>query len=181
MLHLKRIFPDSLTLELKLSESLTQQLWQISRLCARFWNYALERFTQQEAGSPAPDLQELKNHPDFRLVPLSSLQRVLDNLQEAFDQYHQAQQDYAASRRADRMALPGTYPENQFFPLFFSQDFLHLEAEESCLKLRYGDRWIDLELPQGNYQKIHSILIMYHPDSERFAYELNPILEDIRD
>ena len=182
-MQLKRVFPDSLTLEIDPEPQIVDKLWDISRQCARLWDLALEERRRQpeSPGTREKTLQHLiAENPDLATPARSVYERVLWSLDEAFEQYRQAEEHFNAGRRGDMPAPPGPHPETVFFPLFFSKEFIRLD-QPNCLELAYGDEWIPLQLPKGDYHKAEQVLIMYQPDRKHFEVELNPILVDIRD
>lgn len=185
-MHLKRVFPDSLTIEIDFDSALSERLWEMSRLCVRIWNLALEQrrlnastFTSRESEIESV----LDGHPEFQVLARSVVERVLWSLDEAFEQYHQTDADYKAHRRPDMITPPGPHSESDFFPLYFSSEYVKVNVDKHCLELNtgHGGEVIDLPLPKGDFSKADSALIMYQKDRGHFELEINPILADIHD
>lgn len=179
-MHLKRVFPDSLTLEMDPEPTIADRLWDLSRLCVRLWNAVAERRMQGDAISRADIMAELRNSdPEFSQLAPSVTSRLLWSMDEAYEQYVQAKRDLAAGKRVGLPAAPGHQDYNRFFPLHFTQDHLRLNTEHNILELGFGNEWIPLQLPKGDFHKIEAVLIMYHPDRKHFEVEINPILQDM--
>jgi len=196
-MQLKRVFPDSLILDMKINSRTQERLWEISRHCSRFWNAALSQLrnpNEAVVGTIQARLEHLTSeYPEFAGMAPSVQKRVLGTLDEVFEQYHQAEQDYQAHRRPDMPVLPRNHAESDFFPLYFADGDLRFDQESNCLELHDGEDWIPLPLPEKDSKEsrrgegpglghtIKSALIMFHPDTQRIKVEINPILEDIRD
>lgn len=192
-MQLKRVFPDSLTIEINIPAAVQDRLWEISRQCCRFWNAALQARIDDRLEQPdstqATLNQLIEQDPTFAPMARTVLERVLWTLEEAFAQYHQAQQDYQAGRRPDSPAYPAEHAVTDFFPLYFAEQYLRYSSSDNRIDLRDGQDWIGLDLPHNDVHregmgvglKIDAVLLMYHGDSQRFKLEINPILEDIRD
>lgn len=196
-MQLKRVFPDSLILDMKINSQTQERLWDISRQCSRFWNAALEQFRHPDSavvGTRQARSEHISSeHPEFAGMAPSVRSRVLGSLDEAFELYYQGEKDYQAHRRPDMPVPPSEHKESEFFPLYFADGDLRFDQESNCLELHDGEDWIALPLPEkdgketrrgegpGLGHTIQAVLIMFHPDTQRIKVEINPILEDIKD
>ncbi len=181
-MHLKRVFPDSLTIEMDPEQSVADRLWEISRTCVKLWNDIGERRMRGEARSRADIMATLlSENPEYSQLAPSVTNRLVWSMDEAYEQYIQAQRDLEAGKRVGMPAAPGHQSYSRFFPLYFSTEYLRLNTEHNILELHHGAEWVPLQLPKGDFQKVEAVLIMYHPDRKHFEVEINPIWEDIRD
>ncbi|PKL75924.1 MAG: hypothetical protein CVV27_12870 [Candidatus Melainabacteria bacterium HGW-Melainabacteria-1] len=180
-MHLKRVFPDSLTLETDFDAPIRDTLWEISRCCIRIWNLALEQRRQDIQGVNTREqlYQDLvAGQPAFQGLARSVIERVFWSLDEAFEQYQQTQADFDAHRRPDMIAPPRPMSEADFFPLYYSSEFLRFNPDKNCLEISHQGGWLELELPRGDYHKAEAVIIMYHPERQHFQVEFNPVLVD---
>ena len=193
-MDLKRVFPDSLTLEMDPDDATEQKLWEISRLCVRLWNATLSR--QQQTGQAETHNEDslteiLAQDPELKRPARSVLKRVLWSIDEANAQYQQAQQDLADGKRVGLPMAPHEQNPDVFFPLHFTSEYVRLKTDTNVLELSHDGAWFPVEqspdgasfpvqLPQGDFHKIEAVLIMHQPDRQHFAFEFNPILQDIK-
>lgn len=176
-MNIKDVFPETMSVQVEVTPYARRQLVQVSALCNALWNQVRQQgaLPLAEEARTAQLEQVIASDPAFDAVPRSVFVHVFNSLRDSWQQYQQAQQDFADHRRPDQPPVPGERPTELFFPLHYSQDSFAFDQDHR-LRLRNAQDPIDIELPQGDYGQPDSVLILHHPESDTFRVELNPHL-----
>lgn len=132
--------------------------------CTELWNTAMtQRRNKYSWGKANADtqLQEIKDiqalDMRFHEIPLSALQQVIKDLDQAYEDFLAANMAFKKHQRETRPEIPQFLPEDTLYPLYYTGDFytrqnhqiiLQAHAEASRLPLTFPEEGLPQQLQQ---------------------------------
>lgn len=131
--------------------------------CTELWNMAMTQrrnkysWGKANAQTQIEELQELQDlEPRLQAIPLSALKQVIEDLDEAYALFLEANTAFKKHQRDTRPEPPQPLAEENLYPLFYSANFYTLQEaqiilqphpEASLLPLIVSERLLPSPLP----------------------------------